>query len=264
MISVSPFHQIELDTTFSELLKHPPESDYVIRRLSQKTVNGEPLIQGELVISSAETLAEYPLAKTYPVHFRKTYYPICFHQDPGREYENHQAASELIDVPPPIGCDRTTFRSCFLPGVPFDRLSKFGVEPEDRNIQVASELSPAASIGLWHSLTEIYEKVSKLHQGGLVHGDLFLHNVIVSPTPLGVHLIDFEQAVQRDDAMAEAEWEQKQQADLAELLKLAIYLQCALGRQKSELAETSISSVADIFNDGDRFVRAIARRRSWD
>jgi serine/threonine protein kinase len=264
VISVSPTHQIELDESLLSLLEQPPDRDYVIRQLSQKVVNGQPLIQGDLVVAGEETRNEYPLAQTYPVHFRKTYYPICFHQDPGREYANHLAASRIIDVPPPIGSTRTTFRSCFLPGVPFDRLSSFGVEPEDRNIQIATETEPAAAIGLWYLLTDIFAQVTKLHAGGLVHGDLFLHNVIVSPTPLGVHLIDFEQAVLRDDVMAEGEWEQKQEADLVEIFKLAVFLQCTLGQQQGALAEQSVDAVGKIFGDGDRFLRAIARRSSWD
>lgn len=262
MIQVSPTHQIELDEALVRLFEHPMEHDYVVRRLSLKSVNGEPLIQGELVIAGKDTLAQYPLAKEYPLHFRKTYYPICFHQNPEQEFDNQLAASQIIDVPPPIGSTRTTFRSCFLPGTPLNRMSPFGVEPEDRNIQIATETSPATSIGLWYLLAGIYRQVLILHEHGFAHGDLFLHNVIVSPTPISTHLIDFEQAVHRGDEMSDDQWQEKRHADLLETFKHAIYLQCSLGPQQDELGVASLGALEKVVGDPDRFQRAIARMSS--
>jgi len=260
MIHLSPHHQIELDPALMHMLERPPDRDYVIRRVSQKVVNGQPLIQGELVISGNETLEAYPLATKYPVHFRKTYYPTCFHQHPDQEYENHLAASRIIDVPPPIGSTRTTFRSCFLPGTPFDRLSPFGVEPPERNIQIAEEHPKASCIGLWYLLNSVYTQITALHENGFAHGDLFLHNIIISPAPIGAHLIDFEQAVHRDDEMTDEVWQEKIDADLSEILKTGIFLQCALGRQEGLLAEACLDALPKLFTASGQFKRSIERR----
>ncbi len=257
MVPVSPFHQIELAEVLQRKLEHPGESDYVVRRISQKTVNGQPLIQGELVVSGTRTLEEFPLAREFPVHFRKTYYPICFHQDPAREYENHLAASEIIPVPPPIGSTRTSFRSCFLPGKPYSSLSPFGVEPEEGNLPIAEGADPAALIGLWTLLAPIYDQIQRLHEAGFAHGDLFLHNVIVSLSPVGGHLIDFELATRKSEAASEEEWQAKVGDDFREILTEAVHLQCALGAQQGPLAEAAIDQLPALFKNPDRFRRAI-------
>ncbi len=260
MIHLSPHHQIELDPALMHMLERPPDRDYVVRRVSQKVVNGQPLIQGELVISGNETLDAYPLAVKYPVHFRKTYYPTCFHQHPDQEYENQLAASRIIDVPPPIGSTRTTFRSCYLPGTPFDRLSPFGVEPPERNIQIAEEHPKAACIGLWFLLNSVYTQITALHENGFAHGDLFLHNIIISPAPIGAHLIDFEQAVRRDDEMSDEVWKEKVDADLSEILKTGTFLQCALGRQEGPLSNACLKALPKLFTAHRQFKRSIERR----
>ncbi len=251
MIPVSPSYQIELDESVQWMLHSPHEQDYVLRKLSEKSVNGLPLIQGELVIAGTETRKAFPLAEKYPVHFRKTYYPICFHQDPQREFDNQLAASTIIDAPPPIGCSRTTFRSCFQPGVPFDRLSPLGIEPEEQNIQVASDLDTAEAIGLWYLLESVYAQVLRLHENGFAHGDLFLHNVIISRAPIAAHLIDFELAVRRDDDLDEQPWREQCAADLAEIFKHAAYLQCFLGRQGAGLGDASLEALPSLVGDAE-------------
>lgn len=259
MVRVSPHHQIDLAEALRPMIGRPPAHDFVIRRLARKTANQEPLVQSELVVAGADTLALYPLAREYPVHFRKTYYPICFHQDPSLEFENQLAASRAIDVPPPIGCTRTSFRSCFIPGRAYSALSPFGVQPEDANIRIAREADPAALIGLWHLLGAVHEQVLRLHEHGVAHGDLFLHNVIVSFFPLGAHLIDFEQARLRDRPAAPrpAPWEEACAADLREILREALCIQCGLGRQAGPLAGASLAALPSLFADPGRFDRAL-------
>ena len=209
------------------------------------------------MISGQNTLENFPRAAEYAVHFRKTYYPICFHQNPAKEFEHHLAASKIIAIPPPIGSTRTTFRSCFLPGISYDRLTPFGTEPPERNIQIGEDMDKAAAIGLWHLLQQVYHQIRQLHERDFAHGDLFLHNVIVSPSPIGAHLIDFEQAVRCTDDLDSEKWNAIQQADLREIFKEAIYLQCALGRQTGTLAEASIASLPSLMEKSELFIRTI-------
>jgi len=235
-VRVTPVHAIELPETFLRLVEQPPEHDFVMRRLSEKLANGEPLIQGELVIAGKDTLAQYPLAREYPVHFRKTYYPTCFHQHPDQELRRHQRAAEILPIPPPIGCTRTSFRSCFLPGHSLDTLAPFGLEPPDANLRVAEAMPVAARIGLWRLLEALHDQITALHRGGLVHGDLFLHNVIVSTAPIGVYPIDFESAAERVESASDEAWRELCERDLFEVRKAAAYLLCVLGPQPGELA----------------------------
>ena len=246
-VRVTPVHEIELQEALAPLIAHPPEHDFVMRRLSEKLANGEPLIQGELVIAGKDTLDRYPLAREYPVHFRKTYYPTCFHQDPVQELHRHQRAAEILPIPPPIGCTRTSFRSCFLPGHPLDKLAPFGLEPPDANLRVAEEMPIAARIGLWRLFEVLHGQITALHRAGLVHGDLFLHNVIVSTAPIGVYPIDFELAVERAETATDEAWRELCEQDLLELRRAAAYLLCVLGPQPGELAAEIGTRLEDLF-----------------
>ena len=246
-VRVTPVHEIELQEALAPLIAHPPEHDFVMRRLSEKLANGEPLIQGELVIAGKDTLDRYPLAREYPVHFRKTYYPTCFHQDPVQELHRHQRAAEILPIPPPIGCTRTSFRSCFLPGHPLDKLAPFGLEPPDANLRFAEEMPIAARIGLWRLFEVLHGQITALHRAGLVHGDLFLHNVIVSTAPIGVYPIDFELAVERAETATDEAWRELCEQDLLELRRAAAYLLCVLGPQPGELAAEIGTRLEDLF-----------------
>ena len=148
----------------------------------------------------------------------------------------------------------------FLPGVPYDRLSPFGAGPQDQNIQVAARLDLAKGIGLWSLLDKVYSQAVQLHERGFAHGDLFLHNVIVSPAPVSPHLIDFELAVRREDVADEAAWEERCEKDLEEVLREGLYLQCALGRQQGALAEALEAALERLVDDPERFQRAIDRQ----
>lgn len=257
-VHLSPLHEVELSSTYGHYIQHPPDHDIVLFNLSKKMANNEPLIQGELVIAGQDTLEQYELARTYPLHFRKTYYPTSFHQDPAEELRHLNRASEILDIPPAIGSTRTTFRSCFVPGRPLDKLSPFGVEPPERNIEIAKEqVEPMVLIGLWKLYEELYRQVKKLHQGGLAHGDLYLHNAIVSMAPIKVCLIDFELAKHRDEITVE-EWAKITAFDRQELFTQAAYVQCGLGRQAGELAEAVYEVLPDLFGrHAGRYRRAM-------
>jgi hypothetical protein len=258
-IQVSPRHHVALAEDYLRMIDVPPREDFVVRNLAKRRAGETTLMMGDLVIAGAATRDQYELARTYPLHFRKAYYPGKMHGDPRTELELHQRASELIELPPPIGSTPNSFRSCFLPGTPLDRLSTLGTEPEESNIGLALDLSLAAAAGLWKLAEEAHGLLLRLQEGGLTHGDAHLHNFIVCPSPLQVLPIDFEMGVLKDAVSPEV-WEQRCQADHQHLLKLAIYLQCALGQQRGVLASESMAAIERLVRPAEAFQAAIAER----
>jgi len=258
-IAVSPRHTVLLAMELYPLVTKPQWQDFVVRTRARREANGMPLMAAELVIAGAETRKNHPLAATYPLHFRKTYFPGRLHGDPQVEYEQHLLASKLSSTPPPIGFTADTFRSCLVPGQAYTRLTPFGGEPPENNIVKAQQLPLATAAGLWRLAEESLAQLLLLQAGGLSHGDAELHNIIVCPAPLEPILIDFEAAPLRE-TMAGADWEARCQLDLEPLLREAVYLQCLLGRQPSRLGELSWSRLDRLFRSPDRFQRAIEMR----
>jgi len=227
----------------------------VVRTLAHRQSGDLPLMTADLVIAGREARKLHPLANDFPLHFRKTYYPGRLHGDPEIEFRNHQRASECIGLPPPIGWWPRGFRACFYPGKPYSRLSPFGAEPQEANIGIARDLDLARAAGLWKLLEEAFSLVSRLHDGGLVHGDLELHNLIVCLAPLEVLIIDFENALDRESNGPD--WENRRRRDWENILREAIYLQCRLGQQTGALAAMAAERMDEILNDPDRFRREI-------
>lgn len=253
---VSPKHSVRLASEYLPFLEVPPSRDFVVRTITQREHEGTPLMSAEVVIAGQETRETLPLARTYPLHFRKTYYPGRLHGDPQHEVDMQRRASELIGIAPPIGCSATSFRSCLVPGTPYSRLSPFGVEPDEANLPRARALPMAAAIGLWTLIERAYAQLAKLHEGGLAHGDAELHNLIVTPSPLEPVLIDFEVAVAREQVTAEV-WEKATHKDLVPILREAVFLQSRLGPQPGPLAELSLARIGECFKDAARFKREI-------
>ncbi|HEX4405013.1 MAG TPA: hypothetical protein VH560_09305 [Polyangia bacterium] len=238
------------------MIAKPARQDFVVRELVHREANGLPLMSAELVIAGEETRRAHAAANTYPFHFRKTYFPGRMHGDPQVEFDRHLRASELCTTPPPIGCGANVMRACLIPGQSFARLTPFGGEPPENNIAKAQKLPLAAAAGLWRLAEELLAQHLALHAGGLAHGDAELHNCIVCPAPLEPILIDFEAAVVRD-ALSDADWDKRRRLDLEPLLREAVYLQCALGRQTSPLGQLSIAAAPDLFRSPQRFLNAI-------
>ncbi len=258
IISVSPRHTIKLAQAYHHLLDRPPGNDFVVRTLLHRKVGDTPLMSAELVIAGKETLEKFPRAREFPLHFRKTYFPASFHGDPQVEFDKQTRAASLIACPEPIGWSPLSFRSCFLPGRPFSKISPFGLEPDENNIQVARELPIATAAGLWSLLEQAFQLMKTLHSGGFLHGDAELHNLIVCSSPLEVLLIDFENAKERD-SLTPLQWEAAQAADLKMILREAVFLQCALGQQTTEMGSLAWKNMDSIMNSPNRFRREIKR-----
>ena len=255
-IAVTPRHQIRVAAEYLPLLDNPPSRDFVVHVIEQRQANGLPLMSAEIVIAGSQTRAQFPLAKEYPLHFRKTYFAARLHGDPQQEYERALAASALAQLPPPIGASHDQIRHCFIPGRPYRKLSPFEPEGEDQNLRRARDVGLATAAGLWHMLQEAYALLVKLHAGGLSHGDTQLQNFIVSPAPLEVIVIDFE-ATETRKSTDELTWAKRCAADFAPILHEALLLQVALGRQMGTLADHACNRAPELFRDSARVLRYI-------
>ena len=253
-IPVSPLHRIEIAEGLRHLIDSPQEKDFPLATIATKRgPDGRELVSSHLVIAGRRTREAFPLARKYPVHFLKTYSPWTFHGDPKIEYDLTLKASEILGSPPPIGCDRNSFRSSFLPGKPLSRLSPFtDVQPDSRCLGIAEEAPPATLIGLWHLAEQVYDQINRLHQHGFFHRDLELHNIIVCTAPVRAFLIDFESAIQDFDG-SEEEREDLRFRDLAELYRLAVFIQSGLGRQETPLGTEAEAAIPRLFKDPATF-----------
>jgi hypothetical protein len=258
-VAVSPRHEVHLSEEYASLLDRPPRNDFVVRTVGHKEAQGLPLMSAEIVIAGEATRERHPLARTYPLHFRKTYHPGSFHADPKVELERTQRVCEDVHVPAPIGCEPRVFRSCLVPGTPYSRLTPFGFEPEMWNLGRATGLPLPNAIGLWHLMEDAFAQVNALHRCGVAHGDLELHNMVACPSPVELVLIDLGSAVVKDE-LAPEEWQKRCDADLHHVLREALLLQVGLGRQPSPLGELSRARAQDLLRDGDRFLTAIDLR----
>jgi serine/threonine protein kinase len=259
MIAVSPRHELLLAPEYAQLVRYAPDHDFVMRTITRREANGLQLMSAEMVIAGKDTRKQFPLAEKFPMHFRKTYFPGRLRADPSVEFDNQQLAAEILDAPPPIGFNKETFRSCFVPGKPYSRLTPFGAEPVENNVGIAGEIDLATAAGLWWLCSQAFDQLTRLHAAGLVHGDMELHNIAVAPSPVGAVLIDFELARRKKDLSPE-EWAKLTKADFPELLKEAIYLQCALGRQPGPMADMAMERIGELFPSPGRFERSIRRQ----
>lgn len=257
LVRVSPRHTVRLASEYALWVRRAPKKDFVVRTIMAREANGLPLVSADIVIAGEETRAKFPLAAEFPLHFRKTYYPGRLHGDPKQEFDRQTEASALIGIPPPIGYGPDVFRSCLLPGTPYNRLSPFGGEPEESNLGKARKLPLAAAAGLFHLLGSAFDALERLHEGGLCHSDAELHNLIVCPSPLEILLIDFEAAETRE-MVGEGDWQQHCDDDFTPLLKEAVYLQCSLGPQPGPLADMARQRLDKLFKNPDRFRQEIS------
>lgn len=258
-LAVSPRHSVRLALEYQTLVKKPQRRDFVVRTIAKREANGMPLMTAEIVIAGEETRAESELAREYPLHFRKTYFPGRLHGEPKDEYERQLLASRIIDAPPPIGFSERVFRTCLIPGKPYSALSPFRAEPIEANLPQARELELATAAGLWKLAEDAARLLFTLHEGGLAHGDAELHNFVVCPAPLEILPIDYEGARLQSD-LSDDDWRTVTLEDFDALLRQAILLECCLGAQRGKLAELAAERMDALFKDPDRFRREIERR----
>ena len=259
LVAVSPRHSVRLGAEYAVWVKRAPRQDFVVRTILRREANGLPLMSADIVIAGEETRANHPLAESYPLHFRKTYYPGRLHGDPRQERDRQNEAAAILGLPPAIGATHQIFRSCFLPGTPYHRLSPFGAEPEEANLPRARKLELSAAAGLWRLLSDAYDGLSRIHAAGLAHGDAELHNFVVCPSPLEILMIDFEAAVRRDELGEEA-FAKRCRDDFLPILREATFLQCALGQQPGQLAELAWQRMNELFKRPDRFRQEITEQ----
>ena len=258
-IPVSPRHTVFLASELCHLIDEAPRKDFVVRTLARREANDLPLMTAEMVIASQETRQAHVAARSYPLHFRKTYFPGRLHGDPKVEFDHHMLAYQLCSIPPPIGYGDNEFRSCLVPGQPYSRITPFGGDPPENNIAKAEAQPLATTAGLWRLAEEMLAQLLMIHDGGLAHGDAELHNCIICPSPLEPVLIDFESAARRE-TMTDADWKRRCELDLQPILREAVYLQCALGRQSGRLGELAWSHLDRLFKSPQRFRHAIESR----
>ncbi len=178
-IAVSPRHTVLLAMELYPLIDKPPRQDFVVRTRARREANGLPLMAAELVIAGEETRADViPPAATYPLHFRKTYFPGRLHGDP----------RDRVRAPPAgvASCARrrrrsdtapNVFRSCLIPGPVRTRASRRSAASRPRTTSPrrrSCRWRPRRGCGGWprRSLAQLLA----LHEGGLAHGDAELHN----------------------------------------------------------------------------------------
>ena len=254
-VPLSPLHRVELAENLRYLVSNPPEKDFPLHSIARKTgPDGRELVHSELVIAGKRARAMFPLAARYPVHFVKSYHPWSFHGDPRVEFENNRAAARILGTPEPIGFDSNSFRAMFLPGKPLSKFSPFtGVEPPERCLDIAQRTDPALLIGLWRLAAEAFEQIEKLHAQRFYHGDLELHNIVICTSPIQTFLIDFEGSQRAVDCPEET-WASYRARDLFEISRLAIYLQCGLGRQQGPLAQGALQDLPGLFRTPSTFL----------
>lgn len=257
-IAVSPRHSVRLASEYWPLLERAPQRDFVVHLIEKREANGVPLMLAEIVIASAAARAQFPLAVEYPLHFRKTYFAARMHGDPKREHEYAARASEILQLPPPIGFTQHEVRSCLVPGSCYRQLSPFDPDSEDTSLRRVSSVQLAAAAGLWRLAEEAYAQLCKLHENGMCHGDAALQNFIVCPAPLEVVLIDFEASLLRDGTDDET-WQRRCKADFDALLREAVLLQACLGLQRGALADHAWQAAPGLFRDAGRLRRVVER-----
>lgn len=260
LIAVSPRHAVRLAEEYAALVHRAPTRDFVVKTVAKRQANGLPLMQADIVIAGYDTRKKFPAAAEYPLHFRKTYFPARLHGDPKDEFERQAEAAAIVGIPAPIGYEAEVFRTCLLPGTPFDRLSPFaGVEPEERAVARAREVGLATAAGLLRLAEEAFASLMALHDKGLAHGDAQLHNFMVCPSPLEILIVDFEASVVRRAITPEA-WQKVTADDVVPLLRECALLQCCLGAQPGLLPEMARDDLARIFSTPDRVRREIDER----
>ena len=255
LIKVSPRHSVRLAQEYSHLIGRAPQRDFVVRNLVRRDANGLPLMTAELVIAGRETRERFPLASLYPLHFRKTYFPGRFHADPETEFQRHSRAVESIHCLRPLaGRARRSApvfsRANLTPPVALRR--RAGREqPGARAGNSDSRLPPlAARKKLLFNSRRFMKAASRTATWNCTTSS--------SVRAIGVGAHRLRQCCGTRKRRPRA-WEKGCARDFTQLLREAVFLQCALGRQPGPLADLAWQRMDEFLKAPERFRREIAQ-----
>jgi len=220
------------------VLHHEPEDLVLYKVYRDEMVSGEVRTFADIVVPGLETRRAFPTTAAYGIHFRKIYTPssppLRRGETPAVEFARTTRA--LTKIPADLGSRLTplahealVYRSRVVPGQTFAAMSPFSdLSYEDA---IASTLIPEVVAGLEMRTTKSYQAILRLHETGVLHGDLHLDNIMwIADAPAEpVQPIDLASAVFREDVTA-AEWSEGVFDDLNEFLREAGLLQLNQGR----------------------------------
>ena len=256
-IAVSPRHTVLLATELYPLVEKAPRQDFVVRTRARREANGLPLMTAELVIAGEETRQAHPPPRPIRCTFARPTSPdgctaIRRSSSSSTCWRRSSAGRRRRS-----GTRPTCFAAAWCRASPTraSRRSAASLPRTTSPRRRSCRWRPRRGCGGWPR--KRWRSCSCFRSGGLAHGDAELHNIIVCPAPLEPILIDFEAAVATGRRWTSAAWEARCEQDLQPLLREAVYLQCALGRQPSPLGERSWNRLGELFRSPDRFRRAI-------
>jgi hypothetical protein len=203
------------------LLKKPPPEDTPIQ-----TIYETPFVKGEIVVAGAKTRKTNHWAAARPLHFKKTYKEVMSRWETPTSHEWQQSwlvyqhfleTGAKNRVPLPLGAEPKTFRSELIPAKALATICPIhnGEDPKEVAAQIQCAITKHTKTEkLWRALESLWEATSILHAGGLIHGDLHNHNLMVAETPHGPRgmLIDFETTIE-DERFQTLQWETAKKED---------------------------------------------------
>lgn len=234
----------------NRLLENPPDEDTTLQ-----TIYETAFVRGDIVIAGKKTRKEHPLTSYYPMHFRKTYLQKFsrWETPPSHEeamtrivWKHFNEENKHQNVPLALGSGPTTFRSQLMEGktlaaaAPVHKCAE-AKETAAQVLQARKNFGPVTPF--WRGLESVFAAAQTLWAGGILHGDLHDHNMLVSPAGDGF-LIDFETS-EEDDRFGTLAWEDAKREDMAQLVETAALTRlCACPPEKLP-AETPLAKAAE-------------------
>lgn len=229
----------ELSSTLSFLEQngldlHQGQEDLVLYKVYRdEMISGDVRTFADIVVPGLETRRAFPATAHYGIHFRKIYTPssppLSRGETPAVEFARTTRALTKIPVDlgsrlKPLAHQPLVYRSRVVPGQTFAAMSPFSdLSYEDA---IASTLIPEVVAGLKRRTVESYRAILRLHETGVLHGDLHLDNIMwIADSPADpVQPIDLASAIFRED-VTDTEWAEGVFDDLNEFLREAGLLQ---------------------------------------
>lgn len=199
------------------------------------TTKGRLLTRCECVIPGRNTVRAFPSVAQFGIHVRKTYEPdappLRRGETPQVEFERTMKARRRMQPRQascvlPLAFEPLLFRSRLIPGATFAALSPFKEVKETDSACV--KMTSDAAVMLHAQLEDLHCCAERLHDAGLVHGDLHLENVLWTGGEGGHSVpIDFAACVFREE-VSPSEWQEAVFEDKREILREAAFLQLSM------------------------------------